>query len=241
MPKQNSNQKTKEKKENPVNIQKRSKECYHWDPNRILSSPEFQDATEYQVNLATAISQTIRQHLSSVIPYPSSPTMHDKLKKELTEYVQCGTSDPEDWIDCVWMIDDFDFTPRGIFDNKSWVRTLKIKYVSSTLIKVIVPEFIPTEVIDAYGRTESVKCKIAMSVLYPQTGIPIANAETEFIFPFNNSVVQKKIIPIEIPTPKMSILVTGLLLEFQTNHKYVMTSEEKRNYVQAAIIDAMGV
>ena len=39
----------------------------------------------------------------------------------------------------------------------------------------------------------------------------------------------------------MSILVTGLSLEFETNHKYVMTNKEKVNYIQASIINAIGM
>lgn len=220
---------------------KRGKECFRPANDFDLSAPDFNEATEYQVNLASAISQTLRRDLRSVIPYPLNPAMHDKMKKTLTAYVQWGTIDPKNWGSHIGYMNDIHFTRGGIKEDDLWTSLLKVKRISSKLVQIRIPAFIPKDVFDSYNRAESVKCKIAISVLFPQTGIPVSSAETEFAFPFNDFKVRSMVIPIKIPTPKMSILVTGLSLEFETNHKYVMTNKEKVNYIQASIINAIGM
>jgi hypothetical protein len=226
--------------EAPSINKKRSTTCFQPD-EYFRNSPEFDEATEYQVNLASAISQTLREDLRSVIPYPSSPVMHDQMKRTLTEYVQWGTIDPENWTSHLWRVQYINFTRRSFSGTNPWGSSLKIKRISPQLVHIKIPAFIPKVVFDTDSRIESVKCKIAMSVLYPQTGASVASGETEFEFPCDYSRVRTMLISAELPTPKMSILVTGLMLEFETNHKYVLTNKEKGNYVRASIINAIGV
>ena len=68
--------------------QKRGKNVFVLLTTSTLVLLILNEATEFQVNLASAISQTLRRDLRSVIPYPLNPAMHDKMKKTLTAYVQ---------------------------------------------------------------------------------------------------------------------------------------------------------
>jgi len=227
--------------EAPSINKKRGTECFRPANDFDLSAPGFNEATEYQVNLASAISQTLRRDLRSIIPYPSNPVMHDRMKKTLTEYVQWGTIDPEYWVTYIGYMNTIHFTRGGFPTDDPWTSSFKVVRVSPRLVRIKIPAFTPKDVFDSYNRAKSVKCKIAMSVLFPQTGTSIACAQAEFEFPFNDSKIRASVLPVKIPTPKMSILVTGLSMEFKTNHKYVMTNKEKGNFTQASIINAMGV
>jgi hypothetical protein len=209
-------------------------------PN-LRKTLSFENSKGYQFLLASIISKTIRRHLDPVIPYPSDIVMQDRLKKEVLEYVKRGCKCSEDWIKCTWMISRFDFSSLYTYENYKWGSKFKIVRKSSRRVNIKVPSFVPAKSLEAPWHTHTIVCKIAMSVCYRKTGASIGSAFTEFTFPYNNVKVPALLIPMILPTPKMSILVTGLAPEFQANHSYALTKEEEDKYFQSAIIHAMGV
>jgi hypothetical protein len=209
-------------------------------PN-LRKTLNFENSKGYQFLLASIISKTIRRHLEPVIPNPSDISMQDRLKKQVLEYVQDGCECPEDWIKHAWMIGRFDFSSSYTYEIYKWGSKIKIIRKSSKRVHIKVPSFVPTRSIDAPWHTHTIVCRIAMSVCYRKTGASVGSAVTEFTFPYNNVKVPAILIPMFLPTPRMSILVTGLSMEFKADHKYALTKEEEDEYLQSAIIHAMGV
>jgi hypothetical protein len=167
--------------------------------------------------------------------------MQDRLKKKVLEYVQDGCKCPEDWIKRAWMISRFDFSGSHGYGNERWVSKIRITRKSSKRINIKVPSFVPTRSMETPWHTHTIICKIAMSVCYRKTGASIGSAVTEFTFPYNKVKVPSLLIPMILPSPKMSILVMGLALEYKAHHNYALMKEEGDKYFHSAIIHAMGI
>jgi hypothetical protein len=228
------------KKAEVVFYKLRGKDYVRSAPN-LFKTLNFENSKGYQFLLSSIISKTIRLHLDPIIPYPSDIPMQDKLKKKVLAYVQDGCKCPEDWIKHAWMISRFNFSSSHGYENEKWVSKIRIIRKSSKRINIKVPSFVPARSIDTPWHTHTILCKIAMSVCYRKTGASIGSAITEFTFPYNKVKVPTLLIPMILPSPKMSILVTGLALEYKANHNYALTKEEGDKYFQSAIIHAMGV
>jgi hypothetical protein len=209
-------------------------------PN-LFKTLNIENAVGFQNLLAFNISRTIRQHLHGLIPDPANIDMQDRLKTDVLKYVQVSKGDPASWINNTSMLNDFDLTKRGFANNRPWERSVKIKRESSKRIKIKIPAFVPTEVIEAPWHTHKVICKIAMSVCYWKTGTPIDSLVTVFGFPYNDTEVPPMTILLELKTPKMSIVVTGMGLEFKAKRNYALHKDEAEEYFESAIINVMGV
>lgn len=228
------------KKAEVVFYKLRGKDYVRSAPN-LFKTLNFENSKGYQFLLASIISKTIRRHLDPIIPYPSDMDMQDKLKKQVLKYVQDGCECPQCWIKSAWMISRFDFSRSNIYENKTWISKIRIIRKSSKRVHIKVPSFVPTRSIETPWHTHTIVCKIAMSVCYRKTGASVGSAVTEFTFPYNKVKVPTLLIPMFLPFPKMSILVTGLSMEFKADHKYALTKEEEDEYFNSAIIHAMGV
>ena len=216
----------------------RGKDYVRTAPN-LRKTLNFENSKGYQFLLASIISKNIRRHLDPIILYPSDIIMQDNLKKQILDYVQDGCKRSEDWIRHAWIISKFDFSGWSTYENKNWVSRIRIIRKSSKLVNIRVPSFVPARSIHTPWHTHTVVCKIATSVCYRKTGAAIGSAVTEFTFPYNKVKVPAQLIPMILPSPKMSILVTGLSLEFQKIRKYAMTREEEDEYFHSSIIHAM--
>jgi hypothetical protein len=223
-----------------VHYQLKGKDYVRSAPN-LFKTLNFENARGYQLTQAYLISKTIRQHLRAVIPNPSCVDMQDRLRANVLEYIQRCCKDPDAWIDCAWMINKIDFTDHGICENRTWVSKVKVKRKSSRRTEIKIPSFVPSRSLHVPWHTHTVVCKIAMSVCYRKTGASVDNILTEFSFPYNNTKVPLLTIPLELKTPKMSIVVTGLCLHFKRTHHYALYKDEAGKYFQSAIIHSMGV
>jgi hypothetical protein len=209
-------------------------------PN-LFKTLNIENAKGYQLTLAYLISKTIRQHLLSIIPHSSDIEMQDFLRTKVLEYVGCGCKDSDTWIKRASIINEFNFSNRGIAENETWVSKIRVKRKSSRRLEIKIPSFVPTKSIQTPWHTYKILCKIAISVCYRRTGASVDNIVTEFSFPFNNIKVPALTIPLELRTPKMSIVITGLGMKFRTTHQYALHKDEADKYFQSAIIHAIGV
>ncbi|HSZ31821.1 MAG TPA: hypothetical protein VK772_00845 [Puia sp.] len=208
---------------------------------KLFKTLNIENAKGYQLTLAYLISKTIRQHLHSIIPHPSDVEMQNLLRTEVLEYVSCGCKDSDAWITHASLIDDFRFSNRGLTENNKWVSKIRIRRKSSRRLEIKIPSFVPAKSIQAPWHTYKVLCKIAISVCYRKTGASVDNIVTEFGFPFDNVKIPALTIPLELKTPKMSIVITGLGMKFRTTHKYALHKEEADKCFQSAIIHTLGV
>ncbi len=223
-----------------VLYQLKGKDYVRSAPNMFKTlNPE--NAKWYQLTQAYLISKTIRQHLRAVIPNPSCVEMQDSLRTSVLEYIQRCCRDSDAWKDCAWMINKIDFTDDGICENRTWVSKVKVKRKSSRRTEIKIPSFVPSRSLHVPWHTHTVVCKIAISVSYRKNGASVDNILTEFSFPYNNTKVPLLTIPLELKTPKMSIVVTGLCLHFKADHHYALHKDEAEKYFQSAIIHTMGV
>jgi len=227
-------------KSNVVLYQLKGKDYVRSAPN-LFKTLNPENAKGYQLTQAYLISKTIRQHLRAVIPNPSCADMQDRLRTSVLEYIQRCCKDPDAWIKCAWMISEISFTDHGICENQTWISKVKVKRKSSKRTEIKIPSFVPSRSLQVPWHTHTVVCKIAMSVCYRKTGASVDNIFTEFSFPYNNIKVPLLTIPLELKTPKMSIVVTGLCLEFKATRNYALYKNEADKYFQSAIIHTMGV
>jgi hypothetical protein len=210
--------------------------------NYVRSAPRvyhtLEDAKKINTALvlATRITKAIWGDLKPVIPYPADFTVRDRLKSDTLNYVEKGIRKYNDPGEFLSNLNGFEFTQNSLFFNLDWVKIIQIRRASPETVKIRIPAFFPKPMIDAPIRTESVTLTMAMSVCYPKTGAAVGSAVARFEFPYTDLRVPEKILVLKLPTPKKSLLVTGLSLRFNAHHSYALYKSEREEYLQSQIV-----
>jgi hypothetical protein len=186
---------------------------------------------------ASAIASNIRALLVSIIPKPADKKMQGRLVATVFQWLSglsayADESTPGE-------LGDFSFDETGKAVRERWRVQFKIKNPVPGQLQIEIPAFIPTESIVAPSRTNSVLCKIALGICDREFGTQLGNFSTQMTIDYNGKQREKQIIPIELPTPKSSLVVMGVSLEYAIMKEGKPKNNLNKAYKPSGIVEAI--
>jgi hypothetical protein len=190
-----------------------------------------------QFGQASRIGSTIRGQLFPVLAEPSDRKMQGRLVAVLFEWLHSSWGQRAEKCS-VGNIVGFSFIEKSRSVRERWKTTFQVNNPSSGRVELKIPAFVPEESIKAPTGTCSVICKIATGVCDVSTGSALGNFSTELVFDYNNNLIAEQTISMRLPTPKGSLIVTGISLEYRISRKTYIAANTNKAYMPAGIVDA---
>ena len=186
---------------------------------------------------ASSIGSTIRQQLFPVIPNPSDRKMRGRLLGVIFQWLSASWGQRAEK-GSVSGITGFSFTDSKKSVRARWKTSFQINYPSSGLVELRIPAFVPAKSIKAPTGTCTVICKIATGSCNISTGSALGSFSTELSFDYNDKPVAGQTISMKLPTPKGSLIVIGISLEYMITKKTHTAINTDTEYMPAGIVDA---
>jgi hypothetical protein len=166
---------------------------------------------------ASSIGALIRKGLSSVIPNSSDRKMHGRLVAEIFTWLQIVRNRPaaknnQPKFD---ILDSLNSEAPGL--SSRWHVEVKVLNPSPGRLEIWVPAFIPKQAIIAPPEAIEIICRIATTVIDINNIKMIGRFKVEIIYSLDDNEAPGQTIPVEIPMPKGSLVVTGLSLVYAVN------------------------
>jgi hypothetical protein len=194
-------------------------------------------ARAVEFGLASRTGSALRRQLLPVIPNPLDRSMHRRLVSVLFKWISSAERQRSAKVTVPDML-GFTFMEDNHTVRKRWKTSFQVNYPSPGFVELKIPAFVPDESIKAPAGTASVICGIAAGSVDLSTGISLGNFSTELFFDFNNKPVAGQTISMKLPTPKGSLIVTGISLSYMIARKNYKTPNTNKSYIPAGIVDA---
>jgi hypothetical protein len=207
-------------------------------PGRVRQTKATK-AKSTEFGRASTIGASIRRGLSPVIPDYADQKMQRRLVSvvfqwlnRLGEVKSIPGFQPRD-------LSDFSFLEKGSSIRGRWKVGVQISQPSTGLMQVRIPAFIPNKAFEAPINSVSVKCKIAMAAIDVKSGTLLGKSFNEIHFDLDSKSVAAQTLPVNLPTPKGSLIVTGMKLDYlKSNNDYIQPNTNKA-YMPSEIVDAI--
>jgi hypothetical protein len=186
---------------------------------------------------ASGLASNIRSLLVSVIPEPADKKMQGRLVATVFQWLSGLSTYASETIP--GELGDFSFDETSKPVRQRWRVAFKIKNPVPGQLQIEIPAFIPTESIVAPSFTSSVLCKIAVCVCEKEFGMHLGNFSTQMTIDYNGRQREKQIITIDLPTPKSSLVVMGVSLEYKLMKEGKLKSNHNKAYMPSGIVDAI--
>ncbi len=186
---------------------------------------------------ASKFAGVLRGQLTPVIPNLSDRNMRGRLVAALFRWLnsigdqRAGEVDTKE-------INGFSFTETKKSVWERWKVSCEINYPSSGLVEINIPAFVPKQSIKAPAGTSSVICTIATGVSDVSKSSDLGSFSTQLIFNYDDIPVAGQTIPMQLPTPGGSLIVTGISLEYRISKKRHIASNKNADFMPAEIVDA---
>jgi hypothetical protein len=192
---------------------------------------EQTDATKARAKVfgrASSIGALLRKDLASVIPNSSDRKMQSRLVAEIFAWLQRVGNRPA----AANNQPSFDFlfslnTEAPRLSNR-WNVKVQVINPSPGILQITIPAFIPNQAIVAPPDAVEIICKIATTVIDIVNIERMGKHKTEIIYPFEDQEAAEQIIPVQLPMPPGSLVVTALSLVYIANKydsKEVITND----------------
>jgi hypothetical protein len=174
---------------------------------------------------ASSIGALIRKGLSSVIPNSSDRKMHGRLVAEIFTWLQIVRDHPA----AKKNQPRFDFLDSLNSEAPGLSSRLKVDVQvlnpSPGMLEIWIPAFIPKQAIIAPPEAVEAICRIATVVIDINNIKSLGKHRAEIIYALDDNEAPGQTIPVELPMPKGSLVVTGLSLV------YASDKDDTRNIV----------
>ncbi len=190
---------------------------------------------------ASRISKAIREQLRPVIPHPAERKMQTSLVAAVFQWLQSARGQSAGPGHRAGLITRFDFTGKGRTVRERWKVQFNVSSPSSGLLQIKIPAFVPEESFEAPALTVSVNCKISVGVCDTEKGYAIGSSSTELVFAYNSTTVPAQTISIKLPTPKGSLIVTGMSLTYKISEDRYTQDNTNKAFMPAGIVSAIYV
>jgi hypothetical protein len=184
--------------------------------------------------LASSVGKSIREQLFSVIPFPSDHKMQVRLVSALVQWLNSWGGKSLD----LSFIKEFDFIEKYRKVRNRWKSPFKVNIPSTGLVEIKIPALLPEEAIEFPTGAVAVVCRIATGVCDVESGNSLGSSSTEMIFEFNNTKVDAQTISMKLPTPKGSLIVTGMSLTYRMHNRGYEVDYSVKSFMPAGIVDA---
>jgi hypothetical protein len=166
---------------------------------------------------ASSIGALIRKGLSSVIPNSSDRKMHGRLVAEIFTWLQIVHDRPA----AKKNQPRFDFLDSLNSEAPGLSSRLKVDVQvlnpSPGMLEIWIPAFIPKQAIIAPPEAVEVICRIATAVIDINNIKTLGKHRAEIIYALDDNEAPGQTIPVELPMPEGSLVVTGLSLVYASN------------------------
>jgi hypothetical protein len=174
---------------------------------------------------ASSIGALIRKGLSSVIPNASDRKMHGRLVAEISTWLQIVRDRPaaknnQPKFDFLYSLNSE--APRLSSRLNVEVRVLN---PSPGMLEIWVPALIPKQAFIAPPEASEVICRLATTVIDINKIKTLGKYKVEIVYSLDDKEVPGQTIPVELPMPEGSLVVTGLSLV------YALEKDDTRNIV----------
>jgi hypothetical protein len=183
---------------------------------------------------ASGMGKSIREQLFPVIPFPSDHKMQIRLVSAVVQWLNMGGAKATD----LSIIKEFDFIEKYRKVRNRWKASIKISIPSPGLVEIKIPALLPEEAIESPTGAVSVVCRIATGVCDVETGSALGSSSAELIFEYNNTKVDAQTISMKLPTPKGSLIVTGMSLTYKIHKRGYEVDYSVKSFMPAGIVDA---
>lgn len=189
--------------------------------------------------LASTMGFVIRSQMASIIAQPKDNNMQTRLVTFLYQWL-LNLKDHKDYSKAVQAksLVGFQFIEQNHSVSDRWKIGLNITIPASGQIEIKIPAFVPTEAIKAPTDTASVICRIATSVSDVEQGFAIRHDSAELVFEYNDKPVASQTINFTIATPKESLVLTGISMEYRIAKRGYQDTNKNKNYMPSEIVDA---
>jgi hypothetical protein len=188
---------------------------------------------------ASSIGRVIRGILFSVIHNPTDKKMQTRLVSAVFEWLQSvgdrraePATQPRD-------LKMFQFADQGPNVQERWKVNLQVINPSSGLVQIKIPAFVPVESIVAPSSSVSVICRIATGICDVASARAMGSSSTELVFDYNSKQVAAQTITLNLPTPKGSLVVTGVSLEYKISKNGYIQNNSNKAYMPTGIVHAV--
>jgi hypothetical protein len=196
-------------------------------------------ATEF--GKASSIGAAIREQLRSVISNPTDNKMQTRLVSLIFEWLQSGVINGAELSYKMALINEFEFIEKGGGIRQRLMLPLQVSNPSPGLVQIEIPAFVPKKSIKAPAQTVSVICNIATGVCDVATGRAKGGSSAQLIFTYDSTPVAAQTISMKLPTPKRSLIVTGVSLEYKILKYGKSRDNENKAFMPAGFVHAMFV
>ena len=163
---------------------------------------------------ASSIGALIRKGLGSVIPNASDRKMHGRLVAEIFTWLQIVQDRPAAKNNQPKF--DFLYSLNSEAPELSSRLNVEVRVLNPTpgMLEIWVPAFIPKQAIIAPPEAIEVICRIATTVIDIKNIKMLGKYKAEIIYSLDDNEAPGQTIPIELPMPAGSLVVTGLSLVY---------------------------
>jgi len=188
---------------------------------------------------ASGIGALIRNGLSSVIPNSSDRKMHGGIVAQLFAWLQILTDNPAE------KNSQPIFDPLNSLNSEAvslggrWRIEVQVINPSRGLLEIKIPAMVPKKAFIAPDGAIEVICKIATVVTDIANIQLISQYSTEVIYLLDDQEVAEQTIPIKLPMPEGSLVVTGLALVYAQDKYYRKKIITDNSFLPSKIIHSM--
>jgi len=192
--------------------------------------------------LASTMGSVIRRQMEPIITQPRDLDMQTRLVTFLYQWL-LNLKDRKDYSKAnqARSLVGFQFVEQNHPVLDRWQVGLNVSMPDSGQVQIKIPAFVPSEAIKAPTDIASVVCRIAVSVCDAEQGFGIACDSVKLIFDYNDKPVAAQTISFPLSTPKGSLLLTGISLEYRIAKKGYQHTTRNKNYTPSDIVDAKWV
>lgn len=135
----------------------------------------------------------------------------------------------------------FEFRDKGRTVRQRWNTHFNVSNPSYGLVQIKIPAFVPEESFEAPDQKVSVLCQISVGPCDTEKGYAIGSSSTELIFAYNSTTVPAQTISLKMPTPKGSLIVTGMSLVYKVSKDRYTGENTNKAFMPAGVVSAIYV
>jgi hypothetical protein len=177
---------------------------------------------------ASSIGALLRKDLSSVIPNSSDRKMQSRLVAEIFGWLQRVDNHPAAEINQPSFDFLFSLNSEAPRLSSRWKVKVEVTNPYPDNLQILIPAFMPNQAIIAPPEAVEIICKIATTVIDIVNIESLGKHKTEIIYPLDDKEAAEQIIPVQLPMPPGSLVVTALSLVYiadKYDSKEVITND----------------
>jgi hypothetical protein len=177
------------------------------------------------MGLSSRAGKTLRELLSPVLQFPVAGDMHKKFAGAISKSISLRKGKTVSVVDDLRWLRDFSFNGATSITHH-WRADLLCTQVSANEIKVDIPPFVPTHVINAPANTTSIDCILAAACVRMRDGAAIGHDTVSMAITYHDVMEPARSKYLSATTENGCLVVVAAALMFQ------LTNGEKDNRVE---------